>query len=299
MTTPILTIGCHQTPKVLLLGNGINRAYQFASWGELLRELGTKSLTEEEELALEKVPYPLRSVILTEDCIDVKMKESSIRLSQLNADPEEKALLYQYAELPIDTILTTNYTYELEQALNPAFHCEPGRRCKYRKVASDYAPKNAIPHLHTYFDVEAKKFPIWHIHGEAAKADTMVIGHYFYGNLLSQVQQYISKLLMRYKISLAKGSDIPVNSWVDYFMLGDVYIVGLGMDLSELDLWWLVNCKKKHFPDRKIVLFKPDIKPQERLIADAYHMIVDETEVSEGNYKVYYHTLCEKLRNVL
>ena len=30
---------------------------------------------------------------------------------------------------------------------------------------------------------------------------------------------------------------------MDAFILGDVYILGFGFDLSEFDLWWLLNRK--------------------------------------------------------
>jgi hypothetical protein len=77
-------------------------------------------------------------------------------------------------------------------------------------------------------------------------------------------------------------------------MLGDVYIAGLGMALSELDLWWLVNCKKRHFPERKIVLYKPDIKIEEQLIAEAYNVEVKQDGYN-NDYKTYYEWVCKQL----
>ena len=126
----------------------------------------------------------------------------------------------------------------------------------------------------------------------------MILGHYYYGKLLAKLQQYVPSLIRRYHAGKSSQEGIELRSWLDYFMLGDVYIVGLGMALSELDLWWLVNCKKRHFPDRKVYFYKPDIKPEEKLLAEAYGMIV-VTEGYCGDYKAYYAWLCEKLKDKL
>jgi hypothetical protein len=126
----------------------------------------------------------------------------------------------------------------------------------------------------------------------------MVLGHYYYGKLLAKMQQYISSLLSRYNARVAKGQSMNLRSWLDYFMLGDVHIVGLGMALSELDLWWLINCKKRHFPDRQVILYKPDIKPEEKLLAEAYSVTVN-TDGFTGDYKAYYNWLCTELERIL
>ena len=91
---------------------------------------------------------------------------------------------------------------------------------------------------------------------------------------------------------------MELRSWLDYFMLGDVHIVGLGMALSEMDLWWLVNCKKRHFPGRKVILYKPDIKPEEKLLAEAYGVTVNADGFT-GDYKAYYSWLCTELEKTL
>lgn len=36
-----------------------------------------------------------------------------------------------------------------------------------------------------------------------------------------------------------------IRSWIDSFILGDVYILGFGMNFSEFDMWWLLNRKKR------------------------------------------------------
>ena len=62
-----------------------------------------------------------------------------------------------------------------------------------------------------------------------------------------------------------------------------------------MDLWWLINCKKRHFPDRKTILYKPDIKPEEKLLAEAYGVEVVQDSFN-GDYQTYYQVLSRKLR---
>ena len=290
-----LKIEFGQVPKVLLLGNGINRAYSFSSWEDLISSIGTKELSAEEKEHLDKVPYPLKPVILTGDHLGTKMKDVSSELAELCACEEEAKLLKDFASLPFDAILTANYTYELEKSLDRSFKCLPGKRCKYRKLAYDSEGKYNKEQLHSYFEI-AEHPPIWHIHGEAARHNTIVLGHYYYGKLLAKLQKYASDLLKRYKARTSNGLDMEMRSWLDYFMLGEVHIVGLGMALSEMDLWWLVNYKKRHFPDTRIVLYKQDIKLEEKMLADAYGVQVDSDSFN-GNYIEYYNYLNDVIGN--
>lgn len=297
MEEQLLQISYDQIPKILLIGNGINRAYGFVSWDELIKSISTKELNDTERAAIKNVPYPLQPVILTDDHLGTQMKSISLQLSELQAHTEEEAVLRTFASLPVDGILTTNYTYELEKALDDCFKCIPARKCKSRKVAYRDSGKYNTEQLHTYFAIN--NYPlIWHIHGEASRHGTMVLGHYYYGKLLAKMQQYMSGLIARDKTAKTKQQAFEIRSWIDCFMLGDIYIVGLGMALSELDLWWLVNCKKRNFSDRKVVLYKPDIKTEEQLLADAYGIEVI-TAGFNGDYREYYEWLHKELKDKL
>ena len=63
--------------------------------------------------------------------------------------------------------------------------------------------------------------------------------------------------------ALNKGEVFKVKSWVDDFILGDVYILGFGMDFSEFDLWWLLNRKKREKADHGNVWFYTPISSEE------------------------------------
>jgi hypothetical protein len=279
------------------LGNGINRAYDYASWEELIKSISTKTLTPDEKEAIKAVPYPLQSVILTADQIDTQMKKISESLSAEKASPAEEELLRQFAMLPMDAILTTNYSYELEKALIPDFHSEFGKVCRCRNVAYEKSGKYDRRQLHTYFSADGDLPTIWHVHGEAARPDTMILGHYFYGKLLAKMQKSVSNIIRRYKGCQSRKKDFNIRSWLEYFLIGDVHIVGCGMALSEMDLWWIVNCKKRNFPDSRVVLYKPDIHPEEHLLADAYGVEVETGGLENDDFRKYYEWICEQLKN--
>ena len=294
MSQNILPIKHGHKPNILLLGNGINRAYGFASWDDLIHSIQTKELSDAEINSLKGVPYPLQPVILTGDHLGTQMKSISKQLSELKAPEEENTILQQYASLAVDAILTTNYTYELEKALDPQFKCLPSRKCKVRMTAYNESGKYNTEQLQTFFNIDQMP-PIWHIHGEASRHSTMILGHYYYGKLLAKMQQYVSSLIARHRASVKRGQDMEIKSWIDYFMLGNVYIIGLGMALSEMDLWWLINCKKRHFPDSTVTLYKPDIRLEEKLIAEAYGVHID-VDGFEGDYQSYYQSIYKKLQ---
>jgi len=80
-----LRLAYGQVPKVLLLGNGINRAYGFASWDEMIESIRTKDLSDREKECVKNIPYPLQPVILTNDHLGMQIKIISEQLSLLNA----------------------------------------------------------------------------------------------------------------------------------------------------------------------------------------------------------------------
>ena len=286
-----LTVESRQLPNVLLIGNGINRAFNFLSWGDLLKDI---ALPEKRELKLDNVPAPLQAVILTNDTVDSRLKEVSQKLVDMKSSSDEERLLSKTVELPFDAILTANYTYELEKAICHDFKLTSGRASKYRKVSNDEKNEFLRNNLYTYFELPNCSKPIWHIHGEAGKVKTMILGHYYYGKMLSSMHSYLPMLISRYKSAQSKQITFEYRSWVDYFLIGNVTIIGLGLDLSELDLWWLINAKKRRFPDTKITFYKPDITSEEELLAEAYSVTVVK-DGFDGDYKKYYEKLIRKL----
>ena len=271
--------------NVLLLGNGIDRAYDSnaVSWSDLLKKMTTvPNLPKHETL-----PFPLEMVLRTNDHVDEALKKYNRDLYGSAEDEKLRCVLAKVLEMGFDEILTTNYDYALEGT------------AIYPKKVTDAWLRNSMKHtdevaraentylLHTYQEVGSgdAKNRIWHIHGEARKPGSIVIGHYMYVNLVSKWREKLAGRVDKYRAwdkvkadafaagpekakadAFAAGpekakadSEPPCGSWLDSFVLGKVYILGLGMDFSELDLWWLLNRKKREKAAHgKVVFYEPE-----------------------------------------
>lgn len=295
-------------PKVLLLGNGVNRTFGDDSWNRLLDCMSCEHYEAYESYNLENLPYPLKVVTLTGDNVDEGVKLVADQFMPKEIPCEQKKLISNFVDLSFDAILTTNYSYEIEKTIEPDFACKMSRSSKYRKKTFSGKRLDDELGLYKYMSVKSQcsRFQIWHIHGEAARIKSMVIGHYYYGNLLSGIKGRMASLIKEKKACDKYQSSFTPKSWIDYFMLGDVYIVGLGLDFSELDLWWLINCKKRHnerIGGGSIYWFEPNLdKPAnfaKRKLADAYTVKCFTENIEPNEYKKYYVSVSEQIKNIM
>ena len=231
-------------PQILLLGNGLNRTVDGDSWSDLIKELGTKKGILLDNIG--SVPFPLQVVLVTEDGVAEAIKDKLDRFYGLKAIDEIYGQLTSLLNCGFDAILTTNYSYELERAAESSIKRD-GRNCvKHLEHSESVTRAEPKYMLHSYYafnsgDHENK---IWHIHGEARKPDSIIIGHYYYGKLLGKIFSLLeNRNNKQYKRQVEKKPPI-IDSWVDSFIMGDVYVFGFGFDLSEMDLWWLLSRKK-------------------------------------------------------
>ena len=161
--------------------------------------------------------------------------------------PDLLCQLQRLLEVGFDDILTTNYSYELESsAINGSVVSNVFLKKTCCNVIDEekVEPKFLISSCQNiiFNDVYNR---IWHIHGEARKPNSMILGHYYYASLLHRMMGYVEKRKNKYEMKQRNGRRQSIKSWLDSFILGDVYILGFGMDFSEIDLWWLINRKKR------------------------------------------------------
>lgn len=286
-------------PNVLLTGNGLHRAFEDANWDKLLKDLSGDRFTEEQWKDLKELPYPQLAIVATGNHLSTGMKEASELYIKSDVLAGEDSLIRKAVDIGFDAILTTNYSYEIERALDPEFHINIGSASKYRRKTCKDKPRSESNALYHYLLVpyEESEIPIWHIHGEAARPDTMIIGHYYYGRLLSRIQKYTAETIQRYKIAERYGKPFYPRSWVDYILFGNVYIVGQGMDLSEMDLWWLMDCKKL-YGKGTTVLFKPGMSKEQILLSKACD-VTPETCDKPASFAEYYEYIFMKINDSL
>ena len=232
-------------PQVLMLGNGINRAFGGGSWGQLIREITVNP--ELPEHCTLHLPMPLRAILVTGDTMDVRLREVGKTLYGALGDPGHVEMLRALLAMDFDHILTTNFSYELEMAARPeaAIGEQELRRMMRHTNRSKRAEGRYLLHTYAQLDWEGHSTKVWHIHGEGRKPESMILGHYFYANLLEKLMYYLRSESGRYLREQRRGAPLAVKAWTDPFLIGDVYILGFGYDVSEFDLWWLLNRKKK------------------------------------------------------
>ncbi len=290
-------ISPYTVPKVLLLGNGINRAFDGQKWEHLLKEICKQPFTDAEWAVLRKMPYPLLAVAVTGDDLATAMKDKADSFVNMEIPKEEREIIKQVVGDSFDAILTTDYSYEIEHSLCDDFAVKKWRQSPYRHHTCDRKSKALTESLYQYIEVcyNGKEVSVWHMHGEAARPDTMVIGHSYYGNIIARMQKHITESLRAHRMAEKQHKEYYPRSWVDYFLYGDVYIVGQGLSVHELDLWWLISAKKRSGMG-SIYYFEPNAGIAKQTLSDAYDVNIIKLPVYNDDYKQYYRDVAKYLK---
>lgn len=306
-----------QSNAILLVGNGINQAFEKReekfiphkenwefkgmSWESIVKQIIFNCNPDIEYEDISKLPMTLQIVIASKDDVKKTMKALSESMIADKISEEKDLFLKELLNLPVENIITTNYSYELEQAAG--IKAQKHAYFKCRKDTEDgLSPTIKKLRLHTYSDLQNVNKRVWHIHGDAATPDSVIMGHFYYGKLLREIQMRIKNIMPYYKWCEKNNSEFKCKSWVDLFLSRDVYILGFGYDFSEMDLWWLAACKKLDFSDKKIHYYAPkgEIKNDKRALFDAYNIILhEEFEVKNKDYITYYKNVIDDIRNKL
>lgn len=230
-------------PQVLVLGNGLLRSYgDLYSWDKLLKDIHCNEKIDK-DMPLDNISYPLEIVLRTDDNVDVVLKNQH---KELYGNTVGRALYEKIDTLlgcKFDYILTTNYGYEIESVALGKTCVSDRELIKYRTHSKKIRRAESKDRLYTYYGINGNN--IWHIHGEARSYSSIILGHYYYGNLLAKCHAYLKNKGNDYEERQISNQRQEIHSWLDAFILGDIYMLGLGMDFSEMDLWWLLNRKKR------------------------------------------------------
>lgn len=238
-------------PEVLLLGNGLNQAFHGTEWNALIHKMARQTnLPEKIDL-----PYPMQIQLAT--CGEYAQVLCKWQEELAGLQPQGAFLkwLRQLMGMGFDDILTTNYSYELECSTFPK-EMDTVQALNHIRGMMDKTTEHAETNylLHTFN--RAGENRLWHIHGEARKPKSMIIGHYEYAGLLSRMKAHSDARRNAYQ----HLADQPLDglSWVDQFILGNVYVLGFGFDPSEMDLWWLLNRKQNEKAEHgKVYFYEP------------------------------------------
>lgn len=156
---------------------------------------------------------------------------------------EQMLVLQEVLSMNFNDILTTNYSYELEAASVSKSEMSESVLRKMSKCTEGRVEPQYLLHSYNCVHYNGTSNRVWHIHGESRKPNSMIIGHYWYANQLARMKKESDNAKDAYLKCQLNGIAPKLDSWVDSFILGDVYVLGFGFSFSEIDLWWLLNRK--------------------------------------------------------
>lgn len=209
-------------PKVLFLGNGLNLAYSGISWSDLIGKIAKRN---DFDWAKSEMPMPLQAILASNNQVRTSLKSAKEDFRGMVQTEQQMEVLRNLLTMGFDDILTTNYSYELEEAALEKKKLSDRQIAKMMHYTSDHAERNYL--LHTYNQVKCGNTEnrIWHVHGEIRKTDSMILGHYWYGKLLYKIIEISEKQKDIYVRNQRDGKETKLDSWIDSFILGDVFIL--------------------------------------------------------------------------
>jgi hypothetical protein len=224
-----------------LIGNGINQLTNSKiSWEEIIHRLGKKLKLPNISENIHSRPF---TFIYDESRLVAKRqsKNSKTGIKDFIAQEISKLSHSKYhsslAAIGFRHILTTNYDYTLEQAYNKS----DGERLKP---------------LSTKYNLFTRRIcgdtNVWHIHGEVDKPRSIVMGYDQYAGTLQRMRQYLKTNYLGHhspfkerRLDFDSNDRDSVYSWIDLFLRDDIHIVGLTLDYTEIDLWWILYEKAR------------------------------------------------------
>lgn len=220
----------------LLIGNGLNRCLEGGiPWGNLLKDIA-------EERAVNYCPdisMPLEFERIVNNCLKKEKRptdelyleiKKAVSRKIVSAKIVEGAPHKQLINLPIQTIITTNYDMLLEQVFDKSYVAE---------IIS-----NGAKYL-TKETATIQKVKFYHPHGISTHPNTICLGYEHYIGITQNLRYEINtvKKTDRKKsiYSILAGNAVPNNTWGEQFYRSNIGIVGLGLYECEVDLWWLLT----------------------------------------------------------
>ena len=249
MNSEIVTIDVQNLPKVLLVGNGVLLLNNGMGWSELINSLVPDGVSVPD---VSKVPYAMQpEAIRGTDVEEVQRLISDNIKSQVPHD-----ILKQLVFMDFDAILTTNYTYEIEDALTGGKWNESRRRSSHKTLYGSPHVRYNTYKCNLVKDVNGREIPVFHIHGEQSRKHSMVLSYYSYADAVYHLIEMNKRRKNEYEEHQENRLPLVCESWLDYFLMGEVYAVGFGFDLSEFDIWWAIERKsREHARNGKLHAF--------------------------------------------
>lgn len=236
--------------KTVLLGNGILRVQEGGSfsisWQKVLEELSKKYSVPLSDLSQKPLPLAFEKIrlqlIRDNQNPNILLKDVA-RLTKMAGSGTY--LMDVYSGLTKHT-LTTNYGFFVEMGMG------------FRLPVHDLFNKKIEEKYYSLFrnETDQKNKTLWRIHGEADMPQSLLLGYGHYAKYMGQIKDYLYKgikfagfkdeirsPLMGKSPDFNFEKNAEIYSWIDIFLKDELHIIGLGLDFSEIILWWLLSEK--------------------------------------------------------
>lgn len=304
----------------LFVGNGINRLFGDSLSLDKLNLDGYSIRKEENNIVIEygniiksykyneynSINFPMRMMArsLGESKVIQKAIKEKIRNDFPGKfDEEQKKFIEKLLGLDVSSILTTNYSFEFERSSI--------EKCSIGKIPRYYKKGNVLNEeydkdIHQYIELRGNNKKLWHIHGIATRYKSIVLDHYAYGKLLNKIQKHTKNIIKKFT-----SPNYKMVSWVDYFLVGDVHILGFKFDLAEVDLWWLLSFKSRHFQFAKTYFYcmEEELEPEIKIMLQTYNVEIIDPRKSKNDaeglidqqkkYEEFYKSAIEEIIGII
>lgn len=288
-------------PQVLLVGNGLSKKI---GWKQFIKNVATKDIEKYYDNDRFQLPNLILSSVVT-DVDDSKRKNQYIKeLANYEYCPSKQ--IRDLFNSCFDAVLTTNYTYELEYNLKSAY-CnisDTEKREQFAKTTKSEYDSKYLVHTFNQINNGDNSCNIWHIHGECRRKSSLIFTHDEYARLMGEIIKY-NKIIGNKYYNCYKN--LEFKSWIDYFIMGDLYILGQGFDFSEFDLWWLLLRRIREKAGIGTVFFyepkSNDSKYKLLALSDLGVQIeslgyeIDNTKDCDKQYKAFYDAAIKDISN--
>ena len=293
--------------KVLLLGNGIYRAFhgEEESWESMLGHI--KNEFKREGIVLNLEPSALRSYTLYFEYLYACWKKSKWKSknqgNEIKMWGEFSGKLQEYLSEKYDSPEYTAYSDYINRLIWKHYNVvlTTNIDCRLERSNEDGKPftgewNSSCGGKTTYsvFRLKAKEQKkIFYMHGSVDKKRSICFGlnHYLGGQkcqddclhgLLDQERKVMLQLLTEEEVANESRGDIN-NSWLYYFLSNDVDIVGQGLSNDEIDIWWVMENRfhYKQICDSREGKFKNENNNQHNIIRYFYPSIEMEKNKSK------------------
>ncbi|MBR5948335.1 MAG: SIR2 family protein [Clostridia bacterium] len=311
-------------PKILLIGNGLERVCGGDDWQKLLEDPEICKVDKTVRDVIKDLPFPLKYELMSTEknphanFTAADLDEESRRLSNMmkkimaaSIDIDgSHALFKKLTELDVDHIFTTNYSYCPEKAFLPkrSFASKKTRMAFRFSLHTDNEGRQKQERsyrIHTGYLMRSEKsgreVGIWHIHGECSVPTGVVLGHDKYGRLLSRIVNTCCGI--DYDNKIRNKPNYTFTSWPELFLFGDIYVLGFGLYECEFDLWWLLRRKQREkYADGKVYYYQHDPlsdSDPHQLLLRAHGVEIVTNEYSDGGkdtFADYYNAAFEDIK---